>query len=384
MEKQVKCDKIHEELGILKANEVNSQTSNSKKMTFNQLKLALDNQELREKNFFFLETQNVMIQLHLKILNFTEKIKKNIENVCGQCRGIGKDEELQKCLDNINCLNMGRLTQPSRDVFQRRKSVTLVEKRRGKPFVVADKVYKQTISEGKIKELLMKNYEFLMRYKGSERINIDEIAKMVAEDAIACFFIEISGIDSKMIGFLSSPKLMIIELNKIACENFKNQVKDTFSSISDTLTLLNSKTSQGKDKILAFYSENSPESLPEIKKFMEIGQFLPVPEIYERILMKKDVKEREDLGVKAFTEGNLAEKSTKSSSQISHFGKTPKTSKNTEKIPGFDFKVHSASHKKLRLAENDRLSVRYSPAFVLTTMSSSSNFHKHSDRLIYK
>lgn len=376
MDKQVKCEKIREELSQLKSNELNFLPHLSKKMTFNQLKLSLDNEELYENNKSFTQIQQTLIQLHLKILSLSAKIRRNLENIFNQTKVLGKPEDLIAALDRLENPNILQTTQQIKDVFSRRKSVTLVDSRRGKPFAIADKVFKQTISEAKIMELLVKNYEYIVKYKGNERLSIDEIAKMIAADTIVCFFIEINGIDSKMIGFLNSPKQMIVTLNKIACDNFKNQAFGTFSSILQLLNLLNLKITLGKNEILQFYSEKSPENLPEIQRFLQEGELTVNFEFFDKIRIKKEIKNNEDQGQRLITESNYIEKSTKSSIHTPQLGKPPKTSKNKFRINSFDFKPNSSSNKHLRISDPDRFSVRCSP--------SSINSHKDFDRFVNK
>ena len=362
MDKQVKCEKIREELGILKSNELNFLPHLSSQMTFNQLKLSLDNEELFENSESFTQIQQTLIQLHLKILGLSVKITKNLENIFNQTKVLGKPEDLISALDHLENPSRLHTTKQIRDVFSRRKSVTLADNRKGKPFMIADKAHKSTISEIKIRELLVKNYEYIVKFKGTERLSIDEIAKMIAADTMVCFFVELNGIDSKMIGFLNSPKQMIETLNKIACDNFKNQAYGTFSSILQLLNLLNLKITLGKEEILQFFSEKSPENLPEIRRFLQEGELTVNFEVFDKIrIKKKEFKFNEDPSLRVNTESNYIEKSTKSSIHTPKHRKIPKSSKSSFKLNGFDFKPHSTSNKHLRISDPDRFSLRCSP-----------------------
>ena len=360
LEKQKQCDLIRQELTTLKSDDLNSTTPKPSKFTFNQLKSALSNQELSDSQSKFTQIQDLILQVYLKIINQINHYKKIIENIMLQMKNYEKDEDLLRSLERLENFYHVSKSSHLKNLYGKRKCLTIIDQKNGLAWQELGSRFKSTISLEKIKKLLNRNFGYVTRHKESNEvklIGINGIAELIKLDELACIFIEGNGIDAKMIGYISSPKVMIIELNKIAGYEVNHSVKVVLDTLLEIFEKIELRVKNGKKKIIEVFDRDLEYDGVEVDE-LEFG------ELYETLkssYIKK--KSSEELSLKVNTDSSYNDKSTRSSGQLFPPTKLNKTTRPSAKPSSFDFKLPISSTRHLKVCENERMSLRYSPTF---------------------
>jgi hypothetical protein len=361
---------MKEELQLLKSSESKSPPEHLQKLTFNQLKSLLSSKESTTFHLKFSETQQTILSVYTKILNITNHLKKSVESVLIQMKVFEKDEEILRSIEKLESLHHVSHSQHIKSIYGKRKCLTIVDQRRGLKLEESRRfAYKSTISLEKIKNLLHRNLD-QSKHKASalELLGIDEIAELIKADVLACVFVESSDIDAKMIGFLSSPKAMMIELNKLAAVNFTAFLEVLLNILLDLVAKVKLRISSGKREILTFFEENLPENCfkTESLKFSDFFEQLKMFYLRKRC---EDIKIEEN-SLRVNTENSYHDKMNRSSGHHMHGSRFSKSTKASSKAGSLDFKFPATSSRFLKVLESERFSLRYSPSFQSGSYSS--------------
>ena len=277
-----------------------------------------------------------------------------------QMKNYEKDEDLLRSLEKLESFYHVSKSSHLKNLYGKRKCLTIIDQKNGLAWQELGSRFKLTISLEKIKKLLNKNFEYVTRYKESNEvklIGINGIAELIKVDELACIFIEGNGIDAKMIGYISSPKVMIIELNKIAGHEVNNSVRVVLGTVLEIFDKIQLRIKNGKKRIVELFDRDLEFDDSEIDK-------LEFDELYESLkstYLKK--KSSEEFSLKVNTESSYNDKSTRSSGQLFPPTKVSKTTRPSAKPSSFDFKIPVISARNLKVMENERMSLRYSPTF---------------------
>lgn len=263
LEKQRKCDLIKDELDYLKSASLNATGFNiGKSMTYNQLKVSLENRGESLCNKLFTESQLLIMKTYLQILNLG-----NV--VCRIMQGISYNSALHNNENGI-VLAMNVIKKAQKGFIEKQEKEELGKGLKEKDFV--EKEHKKSLVGSEKKKTFKTEVETvdeimsfaigiidiehaLSKYIKDEK-TVSLVSHMIKADSISCLFTDFSDLKNRCAEDSAHPKNLIINFNTIGINIFKDRIKQLIQALQDILTRLSTLFVQNRDEINDFYIKN--------------------------------------------------------------------------------------------------------------------------------